>query len=363
MHLPLPRSLRLAADVAHASDAHAPYATRAGAYRIASPWSAGALETFDPGVIFGDIDPANLPVGKAQALAVPAFAKAYQLVTSQIGRLPLKAYRGDVELSQDDTPTWCYATDRELHPSQRMALTIGDLICYGWALWWVERSTAEGRPILTATYVEATDWEFDADGYVLVNGQPVAADQVVLFRGPNEGLLSIAASTIRGALDLELAWSRAARNPIPALIFQPREDITLSETERQQVLDDWRTARRDPDGTVAYVPYGLTWQTAGQLVPDVLVEARNAVSIDVARYFGLPAVALDAGPVQTSLTYQNVSAVSGLQLPLYGLQPYTDAIANRLSLDDVCPRGQRIALDTTTMLAPVATGAPAETRD
>jgi len=157
---------------------------------------------------------------------------------------------------------------------------------------------------------------------------------------------------------------KAASTPIPAVVLQNTTDDQLTDDEIADLLNQWRVARRDPEGAVAYLPSGLELQTPGaQVSADILEGARNAAAVDIARLVGVPAVAIDAGPTAQGLDYRNVNQATGLQLPLYGLQPYADTVDWRLSMDDVTPRGTRIALDTTSMLAVPATPQAPETRD
>jgi len=357
--------IKLAADVSrhlHASDARAPVAPESwrARYGIVSPWSTGELADYAP---WADLFPDATwlgPVTRAEALSVPAMAKACLLVTAQIGRLPLRTYRDAAEIP---APTWAYSTAGQLHPGQRMSFTILDLILDGWSLWALERSPANGA-VLAAEWMPYTSWDFDADGFVVnADGQKIPADRACLFRGPHDGVLTLGAATIRGARDLESAWIKAARNPIPATVLHNTTDDELTASEISELLTAWRNARRDPDGALAYLPAAVTLEEHGELVPTVLVEARNAVAVDIARLVGVPAVALDAGLLQTSLTYQNSAAITGTQLPLYGLTPYADAVSWRLSMDDITPRGTRTALDMSSVLAAVALPDQPETRD
>lgn len=356
--------MRLAADVArslHAGDARAPVPDESwhARYGIVSPWSTGDLSNYAP---WADLFPDATflgPVTRGEALSVPAMAKACLLVTAQIGRLPLRTYRDNAEI---DSPPWAYSTAGTLHPGQRMSFTILDLILDGWSLWALERGTTGA--VLAAEWVQSGLWSFDADGFVVnQDGQRIPADRACLFRGPHDGVLTIGAATIRGARDLEAAWMKAARNPIPATVLHNTTDDELTPGEITELLSAWRSARRDPDGALAYLPAAVTLEAVGEIVPTVLVEARNAVAVDIARLVGVPAVALDAGPLQTSLTYQNSAAITGTQLPLYGLTPYVDAVSWRLSLDDITPRGNRMALDMSSILATTATPEQPETRD
>jgi hypothetical protein len=69
----------------------------------------------------------------------------------------------------------------------------------------------------------------------------------------------------------------------------------------------------------------------------------------------------DATNAGASLTYETTAGRNG-QFIDYGVGLYMDAIAARLSMDDVVPRGQRTAFDVTqlTVTSPLPTGAPTD---
>ena len=60
----------------------------------------------------------------------------------------------------------------------------------------------------------------------------------------------------------------------------------------------------------------------------------------------VPAWVVDAPIEGNSLTYSNIESRTR-ELIDYGLAPYLSAIEDRLSLDDVLPRGQWARFDTT----------------
>ncbi len=204
--------------------------------------------------------------------------------------------------------------------------------------------------IQDATHIRADLWEFDEVGSVVVGNAVLDPAKYVLIKGPHDGLLNCGRRTLRGAINLELAWQRVVRNPIPTTVLQQVGDDQLTDDEIDALLLTWRKARQDPDGAVAYVPSTLAVQAIGQTAADVLTEARNATAIDIARLIGVPAVSLDAGPVMTSLTYQNVESAVTTSLPVFGLAPYANAIGYALSLDSVAGAGYRISLDMSHLL-------------
>lgn len=331
-------------------------ATRSG---IRSPMAGPGALTTVPWREFYAGDSDALPVGRADALTIPAVVRGMTQVTSALASCPWVKYAGDVEAATQ--PAWLYSTAGDVAPQYRTAFVVEDLILYGWSLLDLKR---DGRGMITAAVRRRPDlWEFDEDGNVVdAESQDILGPRsYALVKGPHDGILSTGARTLRGAIALEQAWTKAVRNPTPIQILQQVNDDQLEEDEIADLLTAWVTARQGADGTVAYLPAGIELKTPGAVSPELLVAARNAVAVDVARLIGLPSAAVDAGAVQTSLTYTNTSVGVGLQLVTQGFKPYADAIGAALSLDTVTDRGSRIALDMSQLLADAATLSPSGT--
>jgi hypothetical protein len=312
---------------------------------------------------FGDGD--VIPVNRATALTIPAVVRGIQQVTAPLMACPWIMYEGADAI--DNQPRWLYATDGEVAPQYRTQFVAEDLVLYGWS---VLPITKDGRGAVAAVdRLSPALWSFDGDGNVCdEDGQPLEAGTFALIKGPHDGILTTGARTLRGAIALELAWTKAVANPTPTTILQQTSDDTLTDgtedpddDEVGDLLQAWRTARQDPEGTVAFIPFGIEAKFPGEVVTELLVQARNAAAVDVARLIGIPSAAVDAGAVQTSLTYTNTSVGVGLQLAQQGVKPYADCIGAGLSLDTVCPPGKRIALDMTQLFADAATLSPSGT--
>lgn len=308
---------------------------------IASPWaeSEGILQPLVLSDIFGtDID---RPLTRGDAISIPAVSKARNLLVSTIAKWPLVAMKGDAELPADDQPTFLYRTNSTVSPHERMVWTIDCGIFHGVALWEVTRGEAKDgrRPILDAAYVPKSEWKIE-DGQILLRDQPADADDVLLFNFPSEGLLNIAKRTLRGALDQEAAWVGRARNPIP-LIELHQTDDTLSDEEVKPFVSAWSTARRSPDGAIGYTPQGLEVIVHGDVPTDLMIEGRNAVRTDVGSFVNVRVAMLDGTIGVDSLTY---TTKDGERNSFYEFDVpfWSDAIEQRLSLDDVVPRGTRV---------------------
>lgn len=321
---------------------------------IRSPWSTGLLAHVTFADLFG-ID--TLPVSRSEAMSLPAVARGRHLLVSTIAGLPLRTFRGGEELV--DQPPWLYRTGGRTSPQHRLAGIVDDLIFGGWSLLAVER---DGRAQITdAARVHPDLWGFGSEGQVLVNEQEVTEDSVVLIPGMHEGVLSFGARTIRQARHLEDQTAQRAGSPIPVVELHQNTDDELDETEIKAMLDAYRTARLDPNGAAVYTPSSIDLKVHGQQAVELLIQGRNAAAIDTARLLGIPAAMIDASNVNSSLTYETLQGRS-LEFASYSLALYTTPISARLSMDDVTPRGTRIAFDTSTLTVnpPSPSGAPLE---
>lgn len=307
---------------------------------IVSPWRTGQLQTIVWSDIFGT--EAQL-VSRAEAMSIPAVAKARQILVSTLARFPLIALDAD---DVDVTPAWLQATDGEVSPWHRMAWTIDDLIHFGWSLWGIERD-ASGE-IIKADRCPIERWEVDNLGQVRIDGNVAEADSVILIPGPFEGLLKVGSRTLKGGAKLEASWVGKATNPIPAIELHATTDDPLEQAEVQALVQAWADARSDVNGAIAFTPHNITAIAHGSAEPSLLIEGRNFLRIDIGAFLGIPAALMDASLSTASLTYSTQEGqrneFADFTLP-YWLEP----IQQRLSMDDVVPAGTRIRFDLTEL--------------
>ena len=305
----------------------------------------------------------NLPMNRSQAIQIPAVARARNLIAGAIAPLPLVALNASGKVAVQ--PTFLYRSSTLEDPYQRMLWTIDDLIFRGVSLWAVQRgantSGLAHAPILDAVRVPLDRWQI-RNGRIEVDGKPVDSDDVVLFNGPTNGILIDARDSLRAAQAVESAFVSRARNPLPLTVLEhaPGNTTALEPQEVTALLEAWKTARKNPDGAVGYLPPGIVLNTPGTDAESLLESARNAGRVDIANHMGLPVSLIDGGIAESSLTYRNaVGEVSRF----YGdLEFYMDPIQHRLSQDDVVPRGTRVRFDLSefTTPAPDVTGVPTE---
>lgn len=320
--------------------------------QIVSPWSTGQLSQ----VVWSDIfDAPDTIVTRAEAMRVPAIVKGRALIAGTLSRLPLTAWRFDEQI---DSPTWMYNTSSGQSPYQRMLWTFDDLIFGGMSLWTVERDT-RGH-VTNALRVPPEWWEIDADLRILVQGREAEEGSVIMFEGPQDGLLEIAAGDIRAAVQMSQSWSSRVQAPVPMVELHQTTDDPLEDEEIADLLSKWDTARASGNAT-GYTPHNIEVNVHGEAKTDLYVEGRNASRLDIANYLSVPASLLEGSNYSASLTYSTQEG-SRNELVDYSLYYWAAAVEARLSLDDVVPRGQRVAFDATwfTGTSTPATSQPKE---
>lgn len=314
---------------------------------LASPWQSAHphhLESIVYNDIFGKA--ARRSVSRKEAVQIPALSRARLLITSTIPRLPLKATNVDTGVPAD-VPYWLTHSRGTVTPYHRMLWTIDDLFFYGWSLWSLERDDA-GR-IEAASRVPYDRWQFDDNGEVKIDDKPVWDDDVMLIPGVNEGILSYGASTLAEAIHLANAVQKAAETPSAHTELHQTNDAPMTEDEVRALINSWAAARRGENGGVAFTSAGIEVREHGAPSEHLLINARNAVSVDVARHAGIPASMVDAYLSGSSISYANTSARMA-ELITFGLSPLMAAVTSRLSQDDITPVGVSIEYDTTTVV-------------
>lgn len=324
---------------------------------LGSPWADGDLWTLalPPDLVAAEF----LPMTRREALSVDAVSRARDLVCTTIARAPLRSYTGANVDPDVDQPAFLWRTDGEVHPRQRMVWTIDDLVFYGWSLWAVDRG-ADGY-VLRADRVPRDRWEFTTDGRILVDERPVDASDVILIPGPHEGILARNASTLRTAQRLERSAAARAANPVPLVELHQTVDVAIDDAERDNLLRNYGNAVTAANGGttgVAFTSYGVEGKAIGANGDGAaaLVESRNYAAVTAARVVGIPAAMVDATSAGASLTYETTSGRRAQFVD--EVRAYSDAVEGRLSLDDVVPRGRRIAFDVEelTTLTPSPSG-------
>lgn len=352
MRNPLRIGNRVEADVAasfHALTSPTHTGRHPGQLPIATPWGQSELERW----VFADalgIDEDHLPMSRAAAMRLPAVARGRNLIVSTIARLPLV----DPDRGQEGSPPWLYTTGDGSSPQLRNAWTVDDLIFHGWSLWWRDNGAADasGRaPILKASRVDFEDWEVDEDGFVLVNGGKVRGDDVIVIPGLHEGILNFGGATIRDAVALYRNVRARLETPTPQLNLHQSAGDPLTDTQIDTLISRWATARTGRNGGVGFTSEGIELEELGAGGEQLMIEARNAASLDLARMVGVSAGMIDATAPKASLNYETQTG-RNQEFVDFDLALYMTPLTARLSLDDVTPHGRRVAFDLGDFIQP-----------
>ncbi|NRD25838.1 phage portal protein [Frigoribacterium sp. VKM Ac-2836] len=332
---------------------------------VASPWAQESdIKRFIISEALGS-QLSALPMGRDSAMSIPAVGRGRNLIVAAIAPLPLVALSNGTPVTVQ--PSFLYRSDTLVSPRERLVRTLDSLIFHGHALWAVQRGAKqEGQahaPILDAAWVPHDQWSIDQEGRVLVAGKPADAEEVIYINGWTDGLLNTGARTLKGALALENGHVDRANHPVPQTVIGHKSDADtqLEQSEITDLLDQYKAARRDPEGSVAYEPPGLSFRSEGAYDADMFMTGRNYNRVDIASHLGIPASLLDGSTAEASLTYVttegNANRFVTETLPLF-MGPIEDA----LSSDSVVPRGQSVRFDKTEILtAPgTPTSAPVE---
>ncbi|MBM7052223.1 phage portal protein [Rothia sp. ZJ1223] len=321
----------------------------ADTFALASPWADNSHLKEVTYAHLHDLPTENAPITRTDAMSLAAVAKARNIIAGTIGRFPMVAMSGREPYAQN--PAWTQQIEHNRPRSLTITWTVDHLLFYGRAFWVITDRYATGYPRQFAWVPEAEAEVSDTGALTAAWGQKVPPDAYIRFDAPNEGLLTFGRRVLRKALDTERAAENAAANPVPSIELHQTNGDDLSDEEIQNLLDGWRAARTSRGGGVGYTNPLIDVRTHGQAAEQLLIDAQNQAALGIARAMGLPAWAVDASVQGASMNYSN-SASRGRELIDFGLMPYMAAIADRLSMDDVAPRGVWVKFETTDYLDP-----------
>lgn len=311
---------------------------------LGSPWADTPLTRLTLEEVFGTN---HITIDRAAAMAIGTVARGRNLITGQIGHFALTAHRGTEPLKTP--PAWLERLEKGRPRSVTLAWIVDALLFYGRAFLLIDGRDWSGQ--ITA-FRFVPEWKAKTDGagsLIAAFDQHVNANDWIRIDAPVEGLLTTAADDLRDMITVKAAAARTAENPVPALELHQTGGDPLTDDEIDALTARWAEKRRARNGGVAYTNQSIEAKTHGTNTEQLLIEARQEIKLDLANHLNLPAWAVDASTSGSSLTYSNVPSRTR-ELIDYTLTPLMDAIAGRLSLDDVLPRGAWCQFDTTTAL-------------
>ena len=288
----------------------------------------------------------NFPGGLDRnfAMQVPDVSRCRNLIAGVVSYLPLKLYKksNGEELGN---PLWIDQPDYRQPRSVTISWTVDSLIFYNLAYWrctelfaddlrpsrfeWV----ANNRVTFTTNKFGTEIEEYFVDG---VRAPMSGIGSLITFQGLNGGgVLQNAARTIQSALDIEKAAAVAAATPMPSGYIK-NTGADLPEQQVSGLLAQWKQSRQNR--STAYLTSTLSYETTGFSPKDMMYnDSQQYLATQIARSMNVPAWYISAD-MNNSMTYQNILD-SRKEFVAYTLQPYICAIEDRLSMDDITPRG------------------------
>lgn len=284
-------------------------------------------------------------VDRKTALSVPAFSRGRDMIAGTIGTIPLDLYGPDKRVRDSRL---LEQPEMGLASMVTITRTVEDLICENYALWLVKERDGYDFPAKVER-VDTSRIDYDpVRGVVKVDGNEVNALDCILFVGPaTYGVLERGARAIRQAVLLDDLARKYAENPQPREYFVPGEGSDPQDEEVQLALNTWATARQT--GVTGFVPGGLELKQGALINPrDLqLADARQHAVLEIARLLGIDPE--DLGVSVTSRTYQNLEQ-SRRERVTNTLQPFISAVEQRLSMNDVTPRGSYVKFNLDSFL-------------
>lgn len=293
-------------------------------------------------------------ITRQQAMTVPAVARARNILCATAGSLEFYRYNDMTDAKISNTPL-LYAPDPNSPASVTWTWVYDSLLFYGKAYLEVLEIYAEdGRPARARWVDPARVTQVPNQYNTLIIGYMVdgmerpasGVGSLITFTGVDEGLLARGGSTLRTAIALEQASKRAAEEPVPQTVLKSN-GVDLPDNKIKELLTSWKQARQTR--ATAYLYSGLTMEAVGfDPRSQQLVEARQYIAAEIARLCNIPAWYL--GAETNSMTYSNVESERRNLLDLSMLPYLLKPVEDRLSMNDITPRGIEVKADLREFL-------------
>lgn len=294
---------------------------------------------------------------RATAMQVPALADALKTYTHTISAFPLREYLADDAVVaraflNRPSPTLPYAAV--------MTRLITDILLYDRAYWRVTDRSWDGfpsqvEPMRVEQVQDTTDdhmgmddsYEPPSDPFYY-GGNRVPTRDVIKFYGDGTGgWLRNGATAIQTAAALEAATMMYSESPIPSIALK-NTGADLPADQVDALLEAWETARANR--STAYLNSSIDAQAMGFSARDVqLVEAKATAALAIARLCNIDPLFIGAAVPGSSLSYANRTDLYRQMLDM-SLRPVMALVEQRLSLNDVTPRGHHVRFDTSFFL-------------
>lgn len=294
-------------------------------------------------------DATNLPVTRAEAMSVPAIARARNIMCGTVGALPIERYSDMTGQHLSSTPL-LYQPDPASPRSVTYTWLADSLLFYGVAFAQVLKTYAEDSRPSEMRWIDPqrVTPQYNANNTMIVGYQldgaivpQTGVGSLIAFQGTDEGLLNRAGRTIRTAIELEKAANRAASEPLPTTVLQST-GMDLPSERISSILSTWKQARQTR--STAYLSSGLEMKAIGfDPKSQQLVEARQFIASEIARACSIPAWYLNAETA--SMTYSNVEQERRTLVDFSIMPLLLKPIEDRMSMIDISPRAVSCRFD------------------
>ena len=312
-----------------------------------SPYNAQQLVG---GILFG-----TTTASREQFMAIPAGARARNIICSTIGSLPIEQYNHFT--NEHVRPNRVIMQpDPRVAGSAIYSWLAEDLLLFGVGYGMVldcYSSTDASRirawtriaPNRVFASLNSNSTEIE---YYTVDGKkvpPFGIGSLIVFNGLDEGILNRAGRTIKAAAALEQAAEMYAKEPMPQMVLKSN-GTNLTPERITKLLESWKISRSMR--TTAFLNADVELQALGFDPAKLqLNEARQYLALEIARASGIPASFVSAET--TSMTYSNTLAERKALID-FSLRSILTSLEQRLSFSDFCPNGIETRFDIDDFL-------------
>lgn len=318
------------------------------------------------GASLGGVNPNNIwwdsYIARDTAMTVPAYRRAVQIVAGSISTLKLTMK--DTGQNPITPIPFLRQPDPRVTTQSLLAKTVMDMCHFGYAYWYNEnwnvkdgwrfpdtkspkhRSIIRVAPedVALVRPTSVTLYTYDYQG--VPHPIEVPPEAVIIFEATGGHWLKDGSRALNTMQMLEDAVRMYAQTPLPQTVIK-NQGARKTPEDVEKLLTAIESARTRR--STAYVGRDLELDTMGWDAQQIaLSEARAQQVLEIARVSGIPPLYLAQGIQGSSHNYSNLTQQ---RLDLHSaLVPFTTAIAQRLSFDDVTGNGFTVDFDYTPFL-------------
>jgi HK97 family phage portal protein len=282
-------------------------------------------------------------ISRHDAMSVPSVARARNLICGTVASIPLEYYKtstGEVIAP----PRWIKQLSKNQPSFVTLTWCVDSLLFYGVAyLLITERYAEDGRPsafewVANSRVTFTTDLEGIMVTQYYIDAKAIDMNDIVTIQGFDEGVLERGSRTIQAAIDVERAAATNSAQAQPAG-FLKNTGADLPPNEVQGLLAAWKRSRLN--NSTAYLTSTLDYSPVSFSPKDMqYTDSVQSYSTQIARTMNVPAYYLSSDQ-NTTMTYANVQD-ERKQFYALSIEPYVQAIQQRLSMDDISTAGHQV---------------------